>query len=157
MKGLMIALVVLFSVPCYAQSFDFNKYGRSPLDKYSKGESRKPLADLKANRYDTNSLSNPHGAGSRFKVDGLNNRYSQYGSRYSNDSWTNPYATSPPKLYGADGTYHGELSANRYGSDSTSNKHGRYGSRYSPDSINNKYGAGSRYSTQPIYVYPGVR
>lgn len=151
----MFVLVLLFAVPCYAQSFDFSRYGRSPLDKWTKGESesRKPLADLRANRYDSDSLSNPYGAGSRYKTDGLNNPYSRYGSRFSNDSATNPYATNPPKIYSG-GTYRGELSKNRFAPDSTSNPYGRYGSRFSPDSVNNPYGLGSPYSTQPIYVYP---
>jgi hypothetical protein len=43
--------------------------------------------------YDTNCLDNPYGAGSPYKSDGLMNPYSQYGSKYSNKSWTNPYAT----------------------------------------------------------------
>ena len=133
MKSLvMFLLVLLFSAPCYGQ-----------------------LADLSASRYDSDSLSNPYGAGSRYKVDGLMNPYSQYGSRYSNDSWTNPYATNPPKIYGNDGTYHGRLSVNRYAPDSTANRHGRYGSHISPDSIRNPHGAGSRYKVQPLYVWPG--
>ena len=142
MKSLvMFLLVLLFSAPCYGQiSFG----GRSH---------RQPSADLRANRYDPNSLSNPYGAGSPYKVDGLMNPYSQQGSRYSNDSWRNPYATNPPKIY-SDGKYLGELSSNRYAPDSTSNPYGQYGSRYSPDSINNPYGPHGRYSTQPIYVYP---
>lgn len=75
------------------------------------GRSRQSSADLRANRFDPNSLSNPYGTGSRYKTDGLMNPYSQYGSRYSNDSWRNPYATNPPKLY-SDGKYLGELSTN---------------------------------------------
>ncbi len=132
MKGLvMFLLVLLFSAPCYGQ-----------------------LADLSASRYDSNSLSNPYGAGSPYKTDGLMNPYSQYGSRYSSQSWTNRYATSPPKIY-SNGKYLGELSSDRYRSDSVSNPYGRYGSRYSSDSINNPYGSYGRYSTRPIYVYPG--
>ena len=120
MKSLLSLLVlVLFAAPCYGQ-----------------------LADLSASRYDTNSLSNPYGAGSRYKLDGLLNPYSQYGSRYSNDSWTNPYATNPPKIYGSDGTYYGRLSVNRYAPDSTSSSYGRSTSSF-------------RYSARPIYVYPG--
>lgn len=143
MKSLVMLLVLLFAAPCFGQiSFG----GRS---------TRKPSADLRANRYDPNSLSNPYGAGSRFKADGLNNPYSRYGSPYSSQSWTNPYATDAPRIYGSDGTYHGRLSANRYDPDSTSNPYGQYGSRYSPDSINNPYGAGSRFRAQPLWVYPG--
>ena len=112
------------------------------------------LADLNANRYDINSLDNRYGAGSRYKIDGLNNPYSIYGSRYSNQSARNPHATSPPKIYSSSGTYHGEYSTSRYAPDSVSNPYGRFGSRYSSESIRNPYGAGSRYSQQPLYIYP---
>jgi hypothetical protein len=114
-----------------------------------------PIGDLRSNNpYDSQSLYNPYGAGSRFKSDGLLNSYGRHGSPYSNESWTNPYATSPPKLYEGS-SYRGRLSANPYSRDSTSNRYGRYGSRYSPDSINNTYGAGSKFRSQPLYVYPG--
>jgi|GEM_PF-4061441 hypothetical protein len=53
------------------------------------------LGALRTNSpYDTNSLKNPFGAGSRFKTDGLRNTYSRNGSRYSNQSWRSTYATS---------------------------------------------------------------
>jgi hypothetical protein len=106
------------------------------------------------NHYDPNSLANPYGAGSRYKADGLMNPYSKYGSRYSNNSWTNPHATNAPKLYDAKGKYLGRLSANKYDPESISNPYGRYGNKYSPDSINNPYGAGNPYNTSPVYVAP---
>lgn len=104
--------------------------------------------------YDPNSLLNPYGAGSPYKSDGLMNPYSQYGSKYSNKSWQNPYATDAPKLYDANGKYLGKLSSNKYDLDSTANEYGRYGSKYSPDSINNPYGAGNPFNPKPIYVVP---
>jgi hypothetical protein len=104
--------------------------------------------------YDPRCLNNPYGAGSPYKPDGLMNPYSRYGSPYSNQSHTNPYATDAPRLYDSQGNYRGRLSSNPYDPDSTSNPYGRYGSRYSPDSINNPYGAGNPYNPQPIYVVP---
>lgn len=104
--------------------------------------------------YDPDCLSNPYGAGSPYKSDGLMNPYSQYGSPYSDKSWTNPHATDAPKLYDSQGNYRGRLSSNPYGADSTSNPYGRYGSPYSPDSINNLYDAGNPYSGEKIYVIP---
>jgi hypothetical protein len=82
------------------------------------------------------------------------NPYSQFGSPYSNNSWTNPYATNPPKVYDQSGNYLGNFSANQYDPNSTSNPYGRYGSPYSPDSINNPYGAGNPYSGNKLYVVP---
>jgi hypothetical protein len=105
------------------------------------------LGQYSANKFDSDSTSNPFGAGSQYKTDGVNNPYSRYGSKYSSDSATNPYTTNAPKLYDSQGNYRGKMSANQYDSDSISNPYGRYGSRYSADSINNPYGAGSRYNT----------
>ena len=105
------------------------------------------LGSLSANRYAPDSISNPYGAGSPYGLDGLNNPYSQYGSPYSNRSWSNPFATQAPGLFDDEGGYHGRLSTNRFDADSTSNPFGRYGSPFSPDSINNPYGRfGSPYS-----------
>jgi hypothetical protein len=113
-----------------------------------------PQTHAGCNQFDPNCLSNPYGAGSPYKADGLMNPHSQYGSPYSNKSWTNPNATDAPKLYDNNGNYRGKLSANPYDPDSTSNPYGRYGSQFSPDSINNPYGAGSPHSNQNIYVVP---
>jgi hypothetical protein len=104
--------------------------------------------------YDTNCIDNPYGAGNPYAADGLMNPFSRYGSQYSNDSWTNPYATNAPALIDDAGNYRGRLSDNPYEPDSTSNPYGRYGSQYSQDSINNPYGAGNPYSQQKIYVIP---
>lgn len=112
------------------------------------------LATLNSNRYDPDSLSNPYGAGSRYKTDGLLNPYSDYGSKYGTKSWRNPYATNAPKIVSEDGTYHGRLSSNRYDPDSISNPYGQYGSRYSSESLNNPYGAGSKYTGKKYYVIP---
>lgn len=112
------------------------------------------LGSFRSNPYSTDSISNPYGAGSTYKSDGLKNPYSTYGSPYSNRSWSNPYATQAPKLY-SDGQYRGRLSTNRYHSDSISNPYGRYGSPYSSDSLRNPYGAGNPYSTRRIDVWPG--
>ena len=104
--------------------------------------------------YDANCLNNPFGAGSPYKSDGLMNPYSQYGSPYSNKSWTNPHATDAPKIYDQNGNYRGKLSSNPFDPDSTSNSYGRYGSPYSPDSIKNPFGAGNPYSGNKLFVVP---
>src|SRR5262249_23091644 len=104
--------------------------------------------------YDWQCLNNPYGAGSPYKPDGLMNPYSQYGSPYSNKSWTNPYATDAPRLYDSQGNYRGRLSTNPYDPDSVSNPYGRYGSRYSPDSLRNPYGAGNPYTNTDVWVVP---
>ncbi len=104
--------------------------------------------------FDLGCLNNPYGAGSSYKQNGFNNPYSPHGSRYSNTSPNNPYATKPPKLYDEDGNYLGLLSANPYLQDSTSNPYGKYGNPNSKDSINNPYGVGSRYSNKRIYIVP---
>lgn len=105
-------------------------------------------------RFQPDSLSNPYGAGSPYKADGLMNPYSRYGNKYSNESWTNPYATNAPAIVDENGKYHGRLSTNKYDPDSISNPNGKYGNKYSPDSINNPYGAGNPYSGTKLYVIP---
>lgn len=105
--------------------------------------------------YDPRCLNNPYGAGNPYKPDGLMNPYSQYGNPYSNKSWTNPYATNPPKIYDHNGNYRGELSKNPYRQDSLSNPYGQYGNPFSPNSLNNPYGAGNPYSNNKFYVVPG--
>ena len=82
------------------------------------------------------------------------NPYSPYGSPYSNESHTNPYATDAPRLYDSQGQYRGRLSNNPYEPDSVANPYGQYGNPYSPNSINNPYGAGNPYNPNPIYVVP---
>ena len=57
------------------------------------------LGELSANPFNPASTSNPFGAGSPFKPDGLNNPYSPYGSPFSNQSATNPFATDAPRLF----------------------------------------------------------
>jgi len=130
MSRIVFLLVLLFGGTCFGQ---VGAWGVSP--------------------YDGQSLENPYGAGSRFRPDGLFNAYSRYGSRFSNESWSNPYATRPPQLWSG-GRYYGEFSVNPYRRDSVSNPYGRFGSPYSPQSIRNPYGLGSRYYNKPIYVYP---
>jgi hypothetical protein len=103
------------------------------------------LGNYSANKHNSNSTSNPYGAGSPYNSNSINNPNGAYGSPYSSKSATNPYATDAPKLYDNSGNYRGKLSNNPYDADSTSNPNGRYGSPYSPDSINNPYGAGSPY------------
>ncbi len=44
------------------------------------------------------ATSIPYGAGSPFKPDGINNPFSPYGSPFSNQSATNPFATDAPRL-----------------------------------------------------------
>jgi len=104
-------------------------------------------------RYQYESLLNPYGAGSIYRSDGYMNPYSRNGSRYSDESWTNPYASSPPRLYSRSSGYRGEWSSNRYSSDSTSNPYGRYGNRYSSESPLNRY-SGESYLERPLYVFP---
>ena len=112
------------------------------------------LGNLSTNEFDANSTANSYGAGSPFAPNSIANEFGRYGSPYSNQSATNPYATEAPRLYDQEGQYRGKLSANPYDPDSTSNPYGRYGSPYSPDSINNPFGAGSPYSSSsPMNPY----
>lgn len=112
------------------------------------------LGVLNGNPSDPDSLSNRYGAGSPHKADGLMNPYSRYGSPYSEESATNPYATNPPKLVDSEGNYLGELTANPHRKDSISNPYGRYGNPSSPLSVNNPNGPANAANAKKIYVIP---
>jgi hypothetical protein len=103
------------------------------------------LGRLSSNPYSPDSISNPYGAGSPYRANGLLNPFSPYGSRFSNKSWTNPIATNPPVLVDDQGRFRGTLSSSPFDPNSVSNPLGQYGSPFSPNSIRNPYGAGSPY------------
>jgi hypothetical protein len=116
--------------------------------------SAEDIGELSANPYAPDSMANPLGAGGPFKPDGINNPFSRYGSPYSNQSATNPFATDVLRLYDQQGNYRGKLSTNLYDPDSLSNPYGRYGSPYSSESLNNLYRAGNPYrSDSPTNPY----
>src|SRR5215510_11755618 len=107
--------------------------------------SAESIGTLSVNPYAPNSTANPYGGGNPYG-NTLANPYSAYGSPFSNQSATNPYATDAPRLYDQQGHYRGKLSANPYDPDSVSNPYGRYGNPYSADSLKNPYGAGNPYA-----------
>jgi len=104
------------------------------------------LGNLSANPFDPNSIANPFGKGSAFDPNSINNPFGPYGSPFSNQSATNPYATEAPKLYDGDGNYRGRLSSNPFDPESINNPFGRFGNPLSPDSIHNPFGAGNPFS-----------
>lgn len=106
------------------------------------------LGRLSTNIYDSESISNRYGTYGNPYGNTLANPYSIYGSKYSDKSWSNPYATNAPRIYAEDGTYLGKLSANRYDPESISNPYGRYGSKYGNNLMNPYSIYGSRYSSQ---------
>lgn len=127
---LVVLAFCIFAIPAFAQQSQY-------------------LGRLSTNPYDSSSVSNPYSPyGSQYSPTSVNNPYSIYGSPYSVLSANNPYTLSAPRLYAADGTYLGRLSANPYDPESVSNPYSPYGSRYSPTSINNQYSTyGSPYSS----------
>ena len=109
--------------------------------------SAEDLGRLSANPYDSESTSNPFGAGSPYRANSINNPYGTYGNPYSQKTANKPYATDAPRLYAGQGNYRGRLSSNPFDPDSTSNPYGKYGSPFPSESINNPYGAGNPYSS----------
>ena len=70
-----------------------------------------------------------------FNPDSLNNEFGKYGSRFSQESWTNPYATKPPAVIQKEESrydfgYKGDLTENDYNPHSL-----RYWDRDLDDSI----------------------
>ncbi|MFZ0695191.1 MAG: hypothetical protein WAN51_13785 [Alphaproteobacteria bacterium] len=119
------AAVIVWSVPSLAQQY----FGSPSISPYS-----------------PNVLSNPNGAGSPDNPSSLTNPHGPYGSPYSIQSATNPYATNAPTLHNSRGNDQDRLSANPNEPDSASNPQGQFGRPYSPKSFNNPYGAGNPYS-----------
>lgn len=107
------------------------------------------LGRLSTNSYASDSISNPYSPnGNSFSSPSVNNSFGRYGSPLSPYSATNPYATQAPRIYGADGTYLGKMTANSLDPDSISNPFGRYGNQYNANCVNNPYGRyGSPHST----------
>lgn len=95
MKGLAIAIVLLFSATCYGQyqlETRLSSYKRydEPYRVYISPHSLNPpriysrsgtyLGELSTNRYAPDSVSNPYGRyGSRYSPDSINNPYTRYG------------------------------------------------------------------------------
>lgn len=103
MKGLLIALVVLFAAPCFAQERypldtrprPYVRYGEryanpyaTPPKVYSGG---RYLGELSSDRYAPDSISNPYGRyGSRYSPESINNPYSPYGRYSTQPIWVYP-------------------------------------------------------------------
>ena len=66
--------------------------------------------------YGADSINNTYGThGSAFSSTSMRNSFSQYGSPYSSYSACNQFASSPPRVFSADGRiYYGELTVNPY-------------------------------------------
>ena len=70
-------------------------------------------------QFSPDSIENPFGKGSQFDSDSLRNQFGRYGSRFSQESWTNPFATRPPAVIQEeenrfDSGYKGDLTENDF-------------------------------------------
>lgn len=104
MKGLVIAIVLLFSAACYGQDryqldtrpAPYVRYGERYSTQYSTYPPRiysggTYLGELSSNRYAPNSVSNPYGRyGSRYSPDSINNPYGPYGRYSTQPIWVYP-------------------------------------------------------------------
>jgi hypothetical protein len=69
--------------------------------------------------FNPDSIENRFGKGNEFTPDSLRNEFGKYGSRFSQESWTNPFATEPPAVLQLDESrydagYKGDLTENDY-------------------------------------------
>lgn len=74
-------------------------------------EDGKFLGTVSSN-YDSSSIFNKYGKGSKYDSDSIWNPYGDYGSKYSQNSAMNPYSSSPPMLIKS-GKVIGYLSKNK--------------------------------------------
>ena len=70
-------------------------------------------------QFSPDSIENMFGKGSEFDPDSLTNEFGKYGSRFSQESWTNPFATKPPAVIQLDESrydsgYKGDLTENDF-------------------------------------------
>ncbi len=71
-----------------------------------------------ANEYDSNSIANEYGAGSKYDTDSIFNDYGKFGGKYSSFSAFNEYASSPPIIISSDYKFVGYLTIDNYKSPS---------------------------------------
>jgi hypothetical protein len=69
----IIGCAFVAQITAHAQDYDFRDSSNSPHIYSPDGEY---LGNLNNNRYDPDSISNPYGAGSRYRANGVNNPYS---------------------------------------------------------------------------------
>ncbi|MCW5935210.1 MAG: hypothetical protein KIT45_13075 [Fimbriimonadia bacterium] len=85
------------------------------LGAYVVGEKGEKIGKIA--RAGVDALGNDYGAGNSYKIDGLFNSYSKYGSNYSSTSAFNKTATNPPKIvieHGGDVYSIGLLTTNKF-------------------------------------------
>lgn len=70
-------------------------------------------------RYDSDSICNPYGMGSKYRLESLFNEHGEYGNEYSSSSPWNKYTSSDnvPVLVDRSGNFYGYFTINRYRSD----------------------------------------
>jgi hypothetical protein len=69
-----ITLAIAAQLNAHASDYDFRNSSNSPHIYSPSGEY---LGNLNNNQYDPNSISNPYGAGSPYRANGVNNPYSR--------------------------------------------------------------------------------
>jgi hypothetical protein len=69
-----ITLAIAAQLTAHAGDYDYRNTSNSPHIYSPSGEY---LGNLNNNRYDPNSISNPYGAGSPYRANGVNNPYSR--------------------------------------------------------------------------------
>lgn len=67
-----------------------------------------------SSEYDSNSIANEYGAGSKYGSDSIMNTYGDFGSKYSSYSAFNDYASSPPILVDSNSNFLGYLTTSNY-------------------------------------------
>ncbi|MFA6273829.1 MAG: hypothetical protein WC662_01590 [Candidatus Paceibacterota bacterium] len=66
------------------------------------------------NKYDSNSIANEYGAGSKYKINSIFNEYGNFGSKYGSYSAFNEYTNTPPIIINNDYKFVGYLTTNKY-------------------------------------------
>jgi len=80
------------------------------------------LGCLDCSKYDSDSICNKYGMGSRYDTSSIFNRYGTFGSKYSESSPWNKYSrsNSVPVVVDSDGNFYGYFTINHFRSDASS-------------------------------------
>jgi hypothetical protein len=106
------------------------------------------LGCLNCSEYASDSVMNKYGQhGSAYATDSIFNRYGTFGSAYSASSPCNPYASDPPVIVDASGSFYGRLTINAYAPERTR-------IAYAEWLVGNLRGGGPRPLSHPL---PGGR
>ena len=110
--GVLLLLITFFPNQAKASTLDCYQVDGMAIFGYKYGEWK--FIGAIANEYNSDSIANEYGAGSKYNSDSIFNEYGSYGSKYSSYSAFNDYASNPPIIVSDNYKLVGYLTTNDY-------------------------------------------